>query len=129
MYNLLESGLHGVNRLDPETSIHLLQTYILPALVYGLKVVLPKAALVEKMERIYEQFIKQVLSLPATVADPAVYILSGAMPVKGVIHKRALVLFGNLCKLGGESVEKRFAHSSGLSASSCRIGNCESDSR
>lgn len=105
MYSLLESGLRGVNGLDPEISIHLLQTYILPVLV-----VLPKPALVEKMERIYEQFIKQILSLPATVADPAEYVLSGAMPIEGVIHKRALVLFGSLCKLDGESVEKRLAH-------------------
>ena len=103
------SGLHGENGLDPETSIHLLQTYVLPVLVYGLEVVLPKATLVDKLERIYKQFIKQILSLPVTVADPAVYILSGAMPTEGVIHKRALVLFGSCCRLGEESVEKRLA--------------------
>ena len=43
------------------------------------------------------------------MADPAVYILSGAMPLEGVIHKRALVLFGSFCRLDEESVEKRLA--------------------
>ena len=42
-------------------TIHLLQTYFLPVLVYGLEVLLPEAALVEKLERTYQQFIKHYL--------------------------------------------------------------------
>ena len=87
------SGLHGENGLDPEMSTHLLQTYVLPVLVYGMEVVTPKAALMERLERTYKNFIKQILSLLVTVADPAVYVLSGAVPVEAVIHKRALMLF------------------------------------
>ena len=107
VYSLMGSGLHGENGLDPETSIHLLQTYVLPVLVYGLEVVLPKASLMDKLERTYKKFVKHILSLPVTVADPAVYVLSGAMPIEGVIHKRALVMFGSLCRLGEALVEKR----------------------
>ena len=77
--------------------------------MYGLEVVLPKTTLVEKLERTYKHFIKQILSLLVTVSDPAVYILAGAIPIEAVIHKRALVLFGSLCRLGGDSVEKRVA--------------------
>ena len=40
VYCLMGSGLHGENSLDPETSIHLLQTYVLPVLVYGMEVIL-----------------------------------------------------------------------------------------
>ena len=58
VYSLMGSGLHGENGLDPETSIHLLQTYVLPVLVYGLEVVLPKDTLVDKPEKTYKQFIK-----------------------------------------------------------------------
>ena len=36
------------NGLDPDTSIHLLQTYVLPVLVYGLEVLLPRKVLLEK---------------------------------------------------------------------------------
>ena len=74
----LESELHCENGRDPEMSIHLLQTYVLPVLIYGLEVVLLKATLMKMLERIYKQFIKQILPLPVKVADPAViYILSG----------------------------------------------------
>ena len=81
LYSLMASGLHGENGLDPETSIHLLQIYVLPVMVYGLDVVLPKLALVDKLNRTYKKILKQILSLPITVADPPVYKLSGALPM------------------------------------------------
>ena len=74
-----------------------------------MEVVTPKAALMERLERTYKNFIKQILSLPVTVADPAVYVLSGAVPVEAVIHKKALMLFGSVCRLDEDSVEKRIA--------------------
>ena len=109
LYSLMESGLHGENRLDPETSFHLLQIYVLPVMVYGLDVVLPKPALVDMLNRTYTKIFKQILSLPITVADPAVYILSGALPMEGIIHKRTLILYGSICRLDESSVEKRLA--------------------
>ena len=51
----MASGLHGENGIYPETSIHLLQIYVLPVMVYGLKVVLPKPALVDKLNRTYKK--------------------------------------------------------------------------
>ena len=48
------------NSLGSDTSKHLRQTYVLLVLIYGLEVVLPKAALVEKLERTYKQFIKHI---------------------------------------------------------------------
>ena len=109
LYSLMASGLHGENGLDPETSIHLLQIYVLPVMVYGLDVVLPKSALVDKLNRTYKKILRQILSLPTTVADPAVYILSGALPMGGIIHKRTLILYGSICRLDESSVEKRLA--------------------
>ena len=109
LYSLMASGLHGENGLDPETSIHLLQIYVLSVMVYGLDVVLPKPALVDKLNRTYKKILKQILSLPITVADPAVYILSGALPMEGIIHKRTLILYGSICRLDESSVEKCLA--------------------
>ena len=39
--SLMPSGLHGNNSLDPETCRQLFQTYVIPVLLYGLKVILP----------------------------------------------------------------------------------------
>jgi hypothetical protein len=53
--------------------------------------------------------IKQILSLPTRTADPAVYILSGLLPVETQIHIRALRLFNNICNQADGSVEKTLA--------------------
>ena len=46
-----------------------------------------------------------ILSLPDRVADPAVYIISSTLPVEGVIHKRALNLYGGICRLQEDAVK------------------------
>ena len=114
IHSLMGAGLHGENGLDPDTSIHLLQTYVVPVLVYGLEVVLH----LDKLERLHKRFLKQILSLPQTVADQAVYILSGAIPLEAVIHSRALTLFGSICRLDKSTIEKRLARRQ-LSVKSC----------
>ena len=53
-----------------------------------------------------QEVLKQVLSLPDTTADPAVYVLRGALPLEEVIHKRALTFVGNICRLGEGTTEK-----------------------
>ena len=40
-YSLMPVWLHGVNGLDPETSLHLIRLYVLPVLTYGLEIILP----------------------------------------------------------------------------------------
>ncbi|MEW8547264.1 MAG: hypothetical protein AB2693_27460, partial [Candidatus Thiodiazotropha sp.] len=109
IHSLMGAGLHGENGLDPDTSIHLLQIYVIPVLLYGLEVVLPKGVHLDRLERVHKGFIKQILSLPQTVADPAVYILSGAIPVEAVIHKRALTFYGSICRLDESTIEKTLA--------------------
>ena len=79
--------------------MHLLQIYVVPNLAYGLEVVLPNGIHLDKLERLHKRFIKQSLFLPQMVADPAVYILSGVIPLEAVIHSRALTLFGSICRL------------------------------
>ena len=110
LYSLMPSGCHGNNGQDPETTIHLLQTYILPILVYGMEVVLPRGKHLDSLEKFYKKYLKLLLSIPVTTADPAVYILSGTVPIEATIHKRALILFGNITRLAPESIEKQVAY-------------------
>ena len=63
----------------------------------------------ERLNRIHKKFLKMILSLPETVADPAVYVLSGTAPIECAIHKRALTLYGNNCRLSEDTVEKQLA--------------------
>ena len=40
-YGLMSAGFHGNNGLDPSTSIHILKTYVIPTITYGLEVLIP----------------------------------------------------------------------------------------
>ena len=109
LYSLMSSGLHGENGLDPETAIHLLQTYIIPVLVYGMELVLLKQKYMDTLERFNKKFLKLILSVPVNTADSAAYVLSGTLPIETVIHKRVLTFFGNICRLPKTSIEHQLA--------------------
>ena len=110
LYSFMPSGCHGHNGLDQKSTIHLFQTYVLPTLIYGMEVVLPRGKHLDTLEKSYKKYMKLLLSIPVTTADPAVYIISGTVPVEATIHKRALILFGNISRLTSSSIEKRIAH-------------------
>ena len=85
MHNLMSSGLYGENALNPETSLHIYQIYVLPVLLYGMEVVFLSPKFIDKLDK-NEHNLKHILSLPITTAEPVVYILSGTLPIEAMIH-------------------------------------------
>ena len=96
-----------INGLGPETSVQLYQTCVLPTLVYRLEVILPKQRFVDALERCNKKCLKYILAIPTTTAEPAIYTLTGSIPLEGIIHKHTLSLFGNICRLYYTSVKKK----------------------
>ena len=43
------------------------------------------------------------------MADRAIYLLSGTLPIEAMIHHRVLAFFGNISRLSESSIEKRLA--------------------
>ena len=80
---------------------------MLPTLVYRLEIILLEKKYIDMIERSNKKFLKHILGVSNTTADPAVYILTGTIPLEGVIHNRALSLFGNVCRLDDTSTEMR----------------------
>jgi hypothetical protein len=108
-YGLFGGGYHGNNGLDPDTLIHLFKTYITPVLLYGMELMIPKATPLIQLELFQKRMLKQILSLPTSTADIAVYVLFGILPVEAQIHIRTLVLFNNICNQADNSIEKNLA--------------------
>ena len=75
-------------------------SFIFPVLLYGQEVSIHRAKAMDILEKQYQRLLKQILSVLITVADPAihVYLLSGALPIEALIHKRILSLFGNITR-------------------------------
>jgi hypothetical protein len=108
-YSLMGTGLHGENSLDPETSISLLKTYILPILTYGIEIVIPKGQILDGIQNYNKKPFRQVLSLAVNVADPAVYMISGLLPLEAEIHTKVFTMFGNITRAHKNSTEWKLA--------------------
>jgi hypothetical protein len=86
VYGLFSSGFHSYNGLDVDTMLHLYKIYILPVLLCGLELILPQGPQLEQLEIAQKKLLKQILALPNSVVDIAVYILTGILPIEAQIH-------------------------------------------
>jgi len=108
-YSLMSAGFHGNNGLDPSTSIHILKTYVIPTITYGLEVLIPDKKNITRLDCFFKKLLKQILSLPQNVADPVPYIISGLIPIEGQIHLKILTFMYNIFLLPEDSREKQIA--------------------
>ena len=53
--------------------------------------------------------MKRILSIPINAPDPAVYVLTGFIPIKGQIDQKVLTLFNNITRQADKSIEKQLA--------------------
>ena len=109
LYSLMGTGLHGENGLDPETAMSMIRAFILSILNYGLEIVLPKGKNLDNINRQYKKWIKQILSLYINMADPAVFILAGTLPIEAEMHIKAITLYGNITRAKKSSIEWKLA--------------------
>ena len=108
-YSLMSIGMHGENGIDPITAVHLYKTFVQPTLTFGLEVITPVTANLLKLEKFQKQLLKRIFSLPISAPDPAVYILSGLLPIEAQIDQKILTLFNNICRQDDNSLEKSIA--------------------
>jgi hypothetical protein len=81
-YDLFSSGFHDYSGIDVDTMHHLSKIYILPVLLCGLELILPQVPQLEQLDIAQKRPLKQILALPNSVADIAVYILTGILPIE-----------------------------------------------
>ena len=99
-YSIFGSEFHGHNGLDPESLLHIYKTYITPVLLYGMELILPSSKPLEQLELFQKMIQKQILSLPMSCPDSAVYILTGILPKEAQIRIKALTFFNDVCHQG-----------------------------
>lgn len=102
-------GLHGENGLDPSTAMSIMNTYILPIMLYGLEIVTPSGKCLEYLSVQFKKLLKQLLSLPQTVANPAIYIISGMLPIEAQVDIKILSFYGNITRQEKVSIEWQLA--------------------
>ena len=53
-----------------------------------MELITPKGLALELLEKFQKKILKQLLSVPPNTPDPAIYILSGILPIEAQIHKK-----------------------------------------
>ena len=91
-YLLMNTGLHGTDGLNPETSYIIYKYYVLPRMLYGLEVIHLTKTQLSQLERYHLRTLHQIQGLPQRTASSAVYMLLGALPIEAEIHKKQLSL-------------------------------------
>ena len=87
-YSLMGAGLHGCNGQPPLISLHMYNIYIIPRFTYGLEVLCLSAVDIKALEKQHRSFIKSILHLPKNTANCALNILTGTLPVEGIIDSK-----------------------------------------
>ena len=109
-YLLMRAGLHGYNGLDPATSIKIFHLYSVPILLYGLNACVIPNKEIEKIERFYRRTLRLIQGLGESTANEAIYLLSGTLPIRALLHCRIFSLFGQICRLHPDHPVKLLAH-------------------
>ena len=97
-YAMMGAGMYGLNGVGAEISTAMLNTYIIPALLYGLETLRLTPGDYKELTIFLQNLLRNILHLPKSTATPALYILTGILPVEAMHHKNILGLFGNIIR-------------------------------
>ena len=109
-YALMGGDLHVLNGLNPKEAWKLINTFVEPRYLYDLEIMRLTDANPPQKKKIaayQKKILKQIQHLPDRVADAAVYLLLGALPVSARIDLTQLTLFR--ITIANESIESRLA--------------------
>ncbi len=108
-YMLIGHGLHGKDGLNPIISAQILNTQVLPRMLYGIEAAVINKKQITDLSGCYRTLLRQYQGLPERCAGPAIFILSGTVPAEAHLHMRSFTLYGNICRLPEEAPLKRLA--------------------
>jgi hypothetical protein len=90
MYSLMNTGVHGTNGLNPQTSYKIYQRYVMPRLLYGLEMLPLNQKQLNILSRLHTKTLRNFQTLPTRAVTYAVFLLLGALPIDAEIHRRQL---------------------------------------
>jgi hypothetical protein len=95
-YSMMGAGFHGLNGISPEVSMHLLQVYVMPTILYGLEALKLSDSDIVRLEKNLQSYLRQIQHLPTSTARPALYLLSGCLPAEAQYHIKVLTFFNGI---------------------------------
>ena len=102
-FMIMGAGFYGLNGISPEVSIHIINIYILPAIMFGLDTLRLTRTDYGELANYHRKLLRCIQHLPKATAGPALYLLTGSLPVEALHHKNVLTLFGSMTRREGST--------------------------
>jgi hypothetical protein len=98
VYALMGTGLHGINGVSPQSIKKMLNTYVIPRLIFGLEAMILTDKQKEYLDKYFRNLLKQLLSLPKCAGNESTYLLMGMPPIQAILDIRTLLFFGTIAR-------------------------------
>ena len=98
-YSLMGAGFLGLNGIYPYVGLKLRNLYIKPRLLCGLECLTLRKQDIQRLCQYQKKILKFFMHLPERTADPAIYILSGELPIEADLGKKYLTQLMNILSL------------------------------
>ncbi|CAC5395133.1 unnamed protein product [Mytilus coruscus] len=105
LYSLMNTGLHGTNGLNLQTSYKIYQSYVIPRLLYGMQILPLNQKQLDILSRFHKKTLRNFQSMPARTATGAVYLILGALTIEAEIHKRQLSFLYNIVSCDNSTIQ------------------------
>ena len=92
------AGFCRLNGLSPETSINMVTTYIIPTIMLGLEILRLSTSDYSMIAMFHLKLLRSIQHFPQPTALPALYLLTGSLPLKVIHPKNVLTLFVNMTR-------------------------------
>lgn len=106
LYSLMGTGLHGTNGLPPTQCLSMYTTYVLPRLLYGLEVYVPKQCDLNLLESFHIKMLRSIQALPPRSVKSITHLLLGSRPITAELHLRQLSLLGCILRSQNLTLKK-----------------------
>ena len=106
---IMGAGFHVYNRVSPEVSVHIINAFTLLAIMFGLETLKLTPSDYSEIYGFHKKLLHCTQHLPKATAAPALYTLTGSLPIKAIHHKNVLTLFGSMLRREGLIEQELFA--------------------
>ena len=104
LHAVLPAGLARGHLGNPAASLKVEEMYGLPVLLSGLASMVLGIPELDALDHHYKVTLERLLRLYPRTPAPFVYLLSGRLPARAVLHLRQLTLLGMIARMGSESI-------------------------
>ncbi|CAG2199675.1 unnamed protein product [Mytilus edulis] len=100
----MNTGLHGTNGLNPQTSYKIYQSYVISRLLFDMEILPLNQKQMDILSRFHKKTLRNFQSMPARTATGAVYLILGALTIEAEIHKRQLSFLYNIVSCDNSTI-------------------------